>query len=137
MPADPMLRASDENREQIVAELTRHVGTGRLALREFDERAAAAYAAETIGELQTLVSDLPAATAVASEADAPPAWLRWAGVALISIVIWLATSLSAGELLYFWPGWVVGPWALAMLLFRFTGRREACSWAIYRRRTCE
>lgn len=129
MPADPRLPASDEDRERTVAELTGHVGGGRLALCEFDERAAAAYAAETVGDLQALVSDLPAPAEVGAQsgADPRPAWLRWAGVGMISLVIWIMTSLAAGELLYFWPGWVVGPWAVAMLLSHFSGRREACS----------
>lgn len=53
------LRASDADRERAVAVLRREVGTGRLTLDEFSERAAAAYAARTVGGLADLTRDLP------------------------------------------------------------------------------
>jgi hypothetical protein len=53
------LRASDGDREATVAVLQREVGTGRLTLDEFAERAAAAYAARTVDELAALTHDLP------------------------------------------------------------------------------
>lgn len=56
---DPDLRASDADRERIVAALQREVGTGRLTLDEFSERSAAAYRACTLGELAGLTRDLP------------------------------------------------------------------------------
>ncbi|MEU0465438.1 DUF1707 domain-containing protein [Amycolatopsis sp. NPDC006131] len=59
---DPRIRASDIDRERTVATLQQHVGTGRLTLDEFSERAAAAYRARTLGDLATLTRDLPAAT---------------------------------------------------------------------------
>lgn len=127
MSADPMLRASDDDREAAVAALTKQVGTGRLALPEFDQRAAAAYAAETVGDLQALVGDLPIAAESTPDDDPRAAWFRWAGVGAITLVIWIATSMAAGQLLYFWPAWVIGPWGAAMLLSHLAGRREACS----------
>jgi hypothetical protein len=54
------VRASDAEREAVVQRLLRAVHDGRLTVEEFDERAAAAYAATTHGELQHLTSDLPA-----------------------------------------------------------------------------
>ncbi len=53
-------RASDAEREAVVQRLLRAVRDGRLSLDEFDERAAAAYAAKTHGELEHLTRDLPA-----------------------------------------------------------------------------
>lgn len=53
------LRASDADRERAVAVLRREVGTGRLTVDEFSERAAAAYAARTVGGLADLTRDLP------------------------------------------------------------------------------
>ena len=55
----PTIRASDADRERVVAELQRHVGTGRLTLEEFSERAGTAYRATTMGELAQLRRDLP------------------------------------------------------------------------------
>ncbi|HLM06136.1 MAG TPA: DUF1707 domain-containing protein [Blastococcus sp.] len=60
----PVLRASDADREAVVARLQKAVGDGRLDLDEFGQRASAAYAAKTTAELDLLMADLPA--------DAPP-----------------------------------------------------------------
>jgi hypothetical protein len=56
---DRELRASDADREAVVRRLRRAVGEGRLTVDEFDERAAAAYAARTLGDLDPLTTDLP------------------------------------------------------------------------------
>lgn len=56
--ADEM-RASDKDREQIVAALQEAVGEGRLTLPEFEERSGQAYDCKTVGELRALVKDLP------------------------------------------------------------------------------
>lgn len=56
--ADEM-RASDEDREKVVAALQEQVGLGRLTLPEFEERSTAAYSAVTVGELRALLKDLP------------------------------------------------------------------------------
>ncbi|MGY1720098.1 DUF1707 domain-containing protein [Blastococcus sp. SYSU DS0552] len=56
----PVLRASDAEREAVVARLQAAVGEGRLDLDEFAQRAESAYAAVTRAELDVLVADLPA-----------------------------------------------------------------------------
>lgn len=56
---DSDIRASDADRQRVVSLLERHVGTGRLTLDEFDQRAWSAYQARTLGELATLTRDLP------------------------------------------------------------------------------
>jgi hypothetical protein len=61
------MRASDEDRERIVAALQRHTTAGRLSLDEFAERVDAACAARTLGELAVVTRDLPAEPA----ADGP------------------------------------------------------------------
>ena len=54
------VRASDADREATVTRLQSAVGEGRIDLDEFGQRADAAYAAVTTGELDRLVADLPA-----------------------------------------------------------------------------
>jgi hypothetical protein len=56
----PDVRASDEDREHVVAELGRHTAAGRLTLDEFHERAGRAFAATTHRELAAVSRDLPA-----------------------------------------------------------------------------
>lgn len=52
-------RASDAERQAVVRRLERAMRDGRLTIAEFDERARAAYAARTVGELSVLTEDLP------------------------------------------------------------------------------
>lgn len=59
-PRSAVVRASDADREAVVARLQVAVGEGRLDLDEFEQRATAAYAALTRAELDLLLADLPA-----------------------------------------------------------------------------
>lgn len=56
----PGVRASDTEREALVARLQRALAEGRIDLDEFGQRAGAAYAAVTTSQLAVLVADLPA-----------------------------------------------------------------------------
>jgi hypothetical protein len=56
----PAVRASDGDREALVARLQTALAEGRLDLDEFGQRAGAAYAAVTTAQLAALVADLPA-----------------------------------------------------------------------------
>ena len=53
------IRASDEDRQRVVAALERHTGAGRLTLDEFADRAAVVVEARTLDELRATVADLP------------------------------------------------------------------------------
>jgi Domain of unknown function (DUF1707)/Cell wall-active antibiotics response 4TMS YvqF len=54
------VRASDAERDAVVARINQAVGEGRLTLDEFSERLELAYAARTRGDLDPLLRDLPA-----------------------------------------------------------------------------
>ncbi len=54
------IRASHADRDRVANQIQRHGGAGRLDLDETSERIASAYQARTLGELETLTSDLPA-----------------------------------------------------------------------------
>jgi hypothetical protein len=55
------VRASDDERDQVVALLQRHFADGRLTQAELEERAGAALAARTRDQLRALTADLPGA----------------------------------------------------------------------------
>jgi hypothetical protein len=59
------IRASDEDRQRVVAALERHTGAGRLSLDEFAERVQVACDARTLDELAAIVNDLPTDTTTA------------------------------------------------------------------------
>jgi Domain of unknown function (DUF1707) len=56
---EPVLRASDDDRDAVLRALERHTAVGRLDLGEFDQRSTAALNAVTLDELAALTSDLP------------------------------------------------------------------------------
>ncbi len=53
------MRIGDEERQATLDRLAAHFGAGRLTADELDERATAAAAATTAGELAALERDLP------------------------------------------------------------------------------
>ena len=57
-PPPRSLRASDADRERVVAVLADAAADGRLTLEEHAERVARAYSARTLGDLATLTADL-------------------------------------------------------------------------------
>jgi len=68
----PEVRVSDAEREVVVTRLNDATGEGRLTLEEFSERASAALAARTQGDLDVLVTDLPAHTSTPALATSHP-----------------------------------------------------------------
>ena len=59
--AGQAIRASDGERDQVVAQLQRHFADGRLTQAELEERVGAALAARTRDQLHPLTADLPGA----------------------------------------------------------------------------
>ena len=86
------LRLSDLDREQAVSDLKAHATAGRLSIEELSDRVAAAYAAETFGELADLISDLPELSGGGAVAERPArprqrGRPRWPGVAPFTEII--------------------------------------------------
>lgn len=66
------LRASDAEREAVIGVLTDAYAEGRITLDEHEERMRRAYEARTLGELSTLVLDLPNGSAALPDLDDGP-----------------------------------------------------------------
>jgi len=60
VPGDPRIRASDADRDRVASLLREHHAAGRLTAEEFHERMDRALEAKTLGELDELMTDLPA-----------------------------------------------------------------------------
>ena len=75
-PREPVpqgqLRASHQDRDQVVEILRVAAGDGRLTSEELDERLEAALSARTFGELAALTTDLPAAGGAVGAAVSEP-----------------------------------------------------------------
>jgi Domain of unknown function (DUF1707) len=150
---DPKLRASDADRDHVAELLRENAATGRLTMDEFSERLERCFAAQTYGDLDALVADLPApdqysdlpVPAGSSHATRPPgwtphqapslgegllghhgqaAWGSWASASVICWGIWLATVVTGGGIAGLWPVWVTVPWGGVLLAGALTGGDE-------------
>lgn len=136
------MRASDADRQSVADQLRKALDEGRLDLHEYDERLGRAYAAKTYADLGSLLTDLPGTVSPdrsrLAAAPPPPAgpvsgtpsrpstaatrgwllatWGAYLKVVTITTAIWLVTSVASGELQYFWPIWVAGPWGAVLLV---------------------
>ncbi len=132
MAYDPNIRASDADRDRVATLLREHHAAGRLTAQEFSDRLDRAFDGRTVGDLDELLSDLPAIdiyrlpdsqlTRQPRQVTRPPArrggrrsagwraaWGSWFTVTLVLFVVWI---LSGGG--YVWPLWVVGPWGAVL-----------------------
>src|SRR5687768_2666608 len=128
--ADKTLRASDADRERVVAALRDHFGAGRLSDDELDDRISSAYRAKTLADLDGLMLDLPspgsALPARTAARRVPAKRSRTGGghalaasvrihatvyvlVNVMLIAIWAA---SGGG--YFWPIWPLLGWGIGL-----------------------
>jgi hypothetical protein len=120
-----LMRAGDSDRQAVAEQLRAALDEGRLDLHEYDERLQRAYGAKTYGELRELLTDLPTARPAPVAPMAPVdhvtrRWLLhlWSGylpTVAICTVIWLVASMGSGDVRYFWPIWVAGPWGLLLI----------------------
>jgi hypothetical protein len=94
MYPSPSFRASDADREVVVAHLSAAAAEGRLSLAEFDARTRHVYASRTWGDLLRIVRDLPPLplTAVAPKPAPDPVWPT---VALVLGVVCLPLMFCA------------------------------------------
>ena len=112
------LRASDEDRERIADRLRRATAEGRIHAHELEERLAKALRARTYGELDAVVSDLPADRIAKRERNGVSEWVRPAvalaiaiPVALVAVAIVMAVALFVlSGVFAVWMLWVVLGW---------------------------
>ena len=132
------IRASDSERERVVAFLREHALQGRLDNEELEERIGLAYAAVYVGDLERLIGDLPRAAHPAPRQHRRPAApprrrkhepnpaLIVAGVALL-FVTGLPFAVLGGVIavlaIIVALSFVLGPFILIALLIVLASRR--------------
>jgi hypothetical protein len=122
------VRASDEDREQLIAELNEHSVAGRLDTDELERRVSAAYEATTTGELDALRSDLPAPSRQVALQHAQRRrqltrrMIQESGGSLSAFVVCVVIWAASGAQGQFWPVWV-------LLVFVLSVVRNG--WALY------
>ena len=100
-----VMRASDADRDAVLAELSEHFQAGRLTSEEFDQRSSQALSARTYGDLADLTKDLPPVRQLPARPAAPqsgPAGPRLPvaaiAAALALVVLILTVLLGEGGL---------------------------------------
>ena len=127
----PHQRLTDADRAMATTVVRRAFADGVLGIEEVDERLSLVYAASTVGDLDQVLDDLPADWLAGLRAEeqrrerAARHARRWRAeirsylrVMALLAAIWLAISLSAGELTYPWPIWPALGWGIPLLLSR-------------------
>jgi hypothetical protein len=125
---DDELRISDAEREQAAAALREHAGIGRLTMDELDQRAEAAFAARTRGDLHVLFDDLPGqlparrSRRLAVKKRAHAVHVR--AYVLVSLGLVALWALSGAG--YFWPVWPIMGWGIGVVSHT-AGWRTVCA----------
>ncbi len=127
----PQMKASDADRDAVVAALSEHFQAGRLTSEELEERTGRALTARTLGQLDELTVDLPAPRSAAGAGPtAPVAPLRRPGyLPMVPLVIPLAVlaivalTLGTSAGMHWWGIWWVIPVAL-LIVRRLAGPRR-------------
>lgn len=126
-PANAAIRTSQADRELLADVLADAYAQGRLDDAEYHLRLDQALSLKTIGEVPTLVGDLSPAKKPRSGLPAKPApFLFSSGVLSVIVlvnVIWLLTSLTSGEFIYYWPMWPMAALLVPGLIAWLAARR--------------
>jgi len=120
------MKASDAERDEVVAALSEHFQAGRLTTQELEDRTGLALSARTLGELDALTTDLPAGRQTKSAAEASPQRCGHAAFAVIAAVLAVlavvALVAGVGSDHHGLDVWVVVP--IALIVVRRLSRRQ-------------
>jgi Domain of unknown function (DUF1707) len=124
----PQIRASDADRDAVVAALSEHFQAGRLTTEELEGRTGQALAARTLGQLDELTADLPAPRPAADPAPVAPR--RRAGylvfvplVVPVAALAILAVVLGTSTGIHAWGFWWLVPVSL-LIARRLAGQHD-------------
>lgn len=119
------IRAGDRERERTATDLGRALAQGYLPMSEYEDRLGRAFAADTAGDLDALVADLPVGRLRHHDPRRRAAQLRAARLSvrihlgtylagvLLMLGIWLAVGMGGGGW-YFWPVWPILGWGIGV-----------------------
>jgi hypothetical protein len=113
------IRASDEDRDRVIERLRKAAAEGRIAAHELEHRVAAALKAQTYGELDATVTDLPA-----ERRQGRPTAGRWALSTVRSYPLLLLVAIPIAMVVVAAVAAIVVMWSVAMLLAFVLGHRR-------------
>jgi Domain of unknown function (DUF1707) len=122
----PQMKASDADRDEVVAALSEHFQAGRLTTEELEDRTGRALSARTLGELEALTTDLPAGRQPTSAPQASPhrrGHAEFAVIAAVLAVLAVATLVTGIRSTHHGLDiWLVVP--IALIVVRRLRRRQ-------------
>jgi len=122
----PQMKASDADRDEVVAELSEHFQAGRLTTEELDDRTGRALSARTVGELDVLMSDLPRRPRATPVPEASSQRSGHPKAAMVAVVLAalavLALAVGVGSGSHGAGLWVLIP--IALIVVRRLRRRQ-------------
>jgi Domain of unknown function (DUF1707) len=128
LPAAQM-KASDADRDEVIATLSEHFQAGRLTTEELEDRTGRALSARTLGQLDALTTDLPAGRQNKSAPEASPQRRGHAEFAVVAAVlaVLVVAALVVGVRSdhHGLDIWVVVP--IALIVIRRLSRRQLAS----------
>jgi hypothetical protein len=114
----PRMRAGDKDRQQVVEQLGKHFGEGRLTVEEFDERVVRAHGSVYLDELPALTVDLPGEPQPQQQRRPSRAPTRVPPFLFLLLAVFFAWSMVAA-VVYGAP-----PFFAVLLLFLFLRHRR-------------
>jgi hypothetical protein len=108
-----MLRASDSDRDRVADRLRHAAAEGRILTEELEERLGLVFASRTYGELDAVVSDLPAPRD--DRRHKTPLWVKatfalavaMALIAVLAVVALVFIGLAGAWLLWLFVAWAI------------------------------
>jgi hypothetical protein len=141
--AQPELRASDAERDEVIDRLRRHCAEGRISIDELSERIDAVYAARTRTELAPPLRDLPSEPPLGAsrvpdrdrtrEMPRTPAPPFAAPLPLVALAAVIAAASVSGAWWLLWLMWPLIHWTKAPR--RVTPASPAGALGVTQRRT--
>lgn len=129
-PRNAPVRVGHADRDLIADMLADAYAFGRLDTDEYNDRLDQAMEIKTVGEILPLVGDLAAAGTRDPHRDPSRGrkvassilYLIAFSVVALNVVIWALASVSAAQLLYFWPMWVAVGMLVPVIIAYALGR---------------
>ena len=108
------IRASDADRERVAERLRHAAAEGRLLAHELEDRLATALRAQTYGELDSVVCDLPGSRVAKRSRSSSLARAHPIAAAIVvaaaAIVVVAAVAIVVAGVLAAWGVWLVVAW---------------------------
>ncbi|WP_335986005.1 DUF1707 SHOCT-like domain-containing protein [Glycomyces sp. MUSA5-2] len=128
---DRTMRIGNPERGALTEILRAAVDQGYIDLDEYEKRVDVLLAAQTVGDAEAVLADLPAYQRILDSQEpeklGTPDWIKWLwfGFSIpigINVGVWAVVEALTDGPIYFWPIWVIVPMAVIGTALTFAER---------------